>query len=111
MRQAGLLARSCGAELHLVHVVDDDQPVDLVRMEEREAQRVLGEQIASMPELQGVRCRPTVVKGYRFDGISRAAAATGADLVLMGAHRRQFLRDIFTGTTVERSFAQDGIPC
>jgi nucleotide-binding universal stress UspA family protein len=102
LRQAGLLARSRGAELHLVHVVDEDQPADLVRMEEREARRVLVEQIASMPELHDVRCHSTVVKGYAFDGILRTAAAIGADLVVMGAHRRQFLRDIFTGTTVER---------
>jgi universal stress protein E len=102
LRQAGLLARSRGAELHLVHVVDEDQPADLVRMEEREARRVLVEQIASMPELHDVRCHPTVVKGYAFDGILRTAAAVGADLVVMGAHRRQFLRDLFTGTTVER---------
>ncbi|WP_249155732.1 universal stress protein [Bradyrhizobium ottawaense] len=77
LRQAGLLARSRRAELHLVHVVDEDQPADLVRMEEREAQRVLVEQIGSMPELHDARCYPTVVKGHPFDGILRAAAAVG----------------------------------
>ncbi|MDA9445256.1 MULTISPECIES: universal stress protein [unclassified Bradyrhizobium] len=102
LRQAGLLARSRRAELHLVHVVDEDQPADLVRMEEREAQRVLVEQIGSMPELHDARCYPTVVKGHPFDGILRAAAAVGADLIVMGGHRKQFLRDIFTGTTIER---------
>lgn len=102
LRQAGLLARAHRAELHLVHVVDDDLPDDLVRMEEREAERVLVEQIGSMPELNEARCHPTVVRGHPFDGILRAAAATGADLIVMGAHRKQFLRDIFTGTTIER---------
>lgn len=102
LRQAGLLARAHRAELHLVHVVDDDLPDDLVRMEEREAERVLVEQIGSMPELHDARCHPTVVRGHPFDGILRAAAATGADLIVMGAHRKQFLRDIFTGTTIER---------
>ncbi|CUU20948.1 universal stress protein E [Bradyrhizobium sp. JR7.2] len=102
LRKAGLSARSLDAKLHLVHVVDDDQPKELVRIEEREAQRVLVEQIVSMPELQNVQCYPTVVKGHPFDGILRAAAAADADLVVMGAHRKQFLRDIFTGTTIER---------
>jgi universal stress protein E len=102
LRQAGLLARSPDAELHLVHVVDEDQPAELVRIEEREAQRMLVEQIASMPELQNVHCYPIVIKGHPFDGILRAAAAADADLVVMGAHRKQFLRDIFTGTTIER---------
>jgi nucleotide-binding universal stress UspA family protein len=102
MRQAGLLARARRAELHLVHVVDEDLPADLARMEEREAQRVLTEQIGSMPELPDERCHATVIRGHPFDGILRASAAVDADLIVMGAHRKQFLRDIFTGTTIER---------
>ena len=102
VRQAGLLARARRAELHLVHVVDEDLPADLVRMEEREAQRILTEQIGSMPELPDARCHATVIRGHPFDGILRASAAVGADLIVMGAHRKQFLRDIFTGTTIER---------
>ncbi|MFL6818310.1 MAG: universal stress protein [Bradyrhizobium sp.] len=102
LRQAGLLARSPDAKLHVVHVIDEDQPPELIRIEEREAQRVLVEQIASMPELQNVQCYPTVVKGHPFDGILRTAAIADADLVVMGAHRKQFLRDILTGTTIER---------
>ncbi|WP_247816418.1 universal stress protein [Bradyrhizobium sp. 40] len=81
LRQAGLLVRSPDAKLHLVHVVDEDQPAELIRIEEQEAQRVLVEQIASMPELHNVQCYPTVVRGHPFDGILRAAAAADADLV------------------------------
>lgn len=102
LRQAGLLARARRAELHLVHVVDEDLPADLARMEEREARRVLTEQIGSMPELPDERCHATVIRGHPFDGILRASAAVNADLIVMGAHRKQFLRDIFTGTTIER---------
>ncbi|UPK23525.1 universal stress protein [Bradyrhizobium sp. 195] len=102
LRQAGLLARAQHAELHLVHVVDDDRPADLVHMEEREAHRVLIEQISAVSELRDVSCYPTVIKGHPVDGISRAAAAAGAHLIVMGAHRKQFLRDIVKGTTIER---------
>ena len=45
IRRAGLLARDNGAGLTLVHVVDDDQPTDLVALETREADRILGEQV------------------------------------------------------------------
>ena len=55
LRRAGLLARDSGAELTLVHVVDDDQPSDLVALERREAERILGEQIDAIPELQGLQ--------------------------------------------------------
>jgi universal stress protein E len=102
MRRAGLLAREHGAELALVHVVDDDQPQDLVALETREAERILDEQIGAVPELQQVACRPLVVSGDPFDGILRTARSTQPDLIVMGAHRKQLLLDIFVGTTIER---------
>jgi nucleotide-binding universal stress UspA family protein len=102
LRQAGLLAQSCSAQLTVLHVVDDDQPAALVEMETREAGRILAEQIAAMPELQGVQVRPMLTPGDPFDGVLKTAAAIGASLIVMGSHRKQLLRDIFIGTTVER---------
>jgi len=102
VRRAGLLAQSRGAELTLVHVVDDDLPPDLVALERREAERILGEQIGAMAELRGLQPRALVIAGDPFDGILRAAESMGADLVVMGTHRKQLLRDIFVGTTIER---------
>jgi universal stress protein E len=102
LRRAGLLAQARGAELALVHVVDDDQPKDLVAIEKREAERILAEQISAMPELRDAQCCPSVVAGDPFDGILRTAASVQADLIVMGAHRKQLLRDIFVGTTIER---------
>src|SRR5688572_16149575 len=102
LRKAGLLAEARGAELTVVHVVDDDQPQDLIEIESREAERTLAGHIGAMPERHAARCRPMVVAGNPFDGILRSAASIGADLIVMGAHRKQFLRDIFVGTTIER---------
>jgi nucleotide-binding universal stress UspA family protein len=102
VRRAGLLAQEHGAELALVHVVDDDQPQDLVALETREAERILNEQIKVVAELQGVTCRPLVACGDPFDGILRTARSIEPDLIVMGAHRKQLLLDIFVGTTIER---------
>jgi universal stress protein E len=102
VRRAGLLAEEHGAELTLVHVVDDDQPQDLVVLETREAERILNEQIKAVPELQQIACRPRAVPGDPFDGILRTAQSIKADLIVMGAHRKQLLLDIFVGTTIER---------
>lgn len=110
IRQAGLLAQPRSAQLHLVHVVDDDQPEDLIGMESREAERVLAEQISSMAELRGVQCRSIVVTGDPFDGILRAATAISADLIVMGTHRKQLLLDIFIGTTIERVIRKGAYP-
>jgi universal stress protein E len=102
LRRAGLLARDTRAELTLVHVVDDDQPQDLIAMERREAERILAEQISAIAEFRSVQCRSMVATGDPFDVILRTAADLNADLIVMGAHRKQFLRDVFVGTTIER---------
>jgi nucleotide-binding universal stress UspA family protein len=110
LRQAGLLSRSGNTQLHIVHVVDDDQPDDLVRMERREAERLLREQMDTMPEIQGVEARAMVLTGDPFDGILRAGSAVKADLIVMGTHRKQFLLDIFIGTTIERVIRRGSFP-
>jgi nucleotide-binding universal stress UspA family protein len=110
LRQAGFLAQTGASQLNVVYVVDDDQPEELVRLEKREAERVLHEQIGSMPELRGVDARPMVVTGDPFDGILRAGAAVKADLIVMGTHRKHLLLDIFVGTTVERVIRKGGFP-
>src|SRR5690242_13769511 len=110
LRQAGLLAQPAEAQLYLLHVVDDDQPDELTRMEKREAERVLTEQANSMPELRGVPAQPMVVTGDPFDGILRVAAEIRADLIVMGTHRKQLLLDIFVGTTIERVIRKGSFP-
>jgi nucleotide-binding universal stress UspA family protein len=110
VRQAGLLAQPAQAPLHLLHVVDDDQPEELVRMETREAERLLTEHAFAMLELRGVECRPMVITGSPFDGILRAAEAVNPDIIVMGAHRKQLLRDIFVGTTIERVVRKGAFP-
>ena len=110
LRQAGLLAQPGNAQLHIVHVVDDDHPEELIRVEKREAERLLDEQAASMPELSGVQPRLMVVTGDPFDGILKAAAGVNADLIVMGSHRKQLLLDIFIGTTIERVIRNGTFP-
>jgi universal stress protein E len=110
LRQAGLLAQPGDAQLHVVHVVDDDHPEELIRMEKREAEQVLVEQIYSMPELRGIQAHRMVVTGDPFDGILRAAAEIQADLIVMGSHRKQLLLDIFIGTTIERVIRKGSFP-
>jgi nucleotide-binding universal stress UspA family protein len=86
----------------LLHVVDDDQPEHLVEIEGREAEQILAEQVSAMAELRGADCHWMAAPGDAFDGILRMAASFDANLIVMGAHRKQLLRDIFVGTTVER---------
>jgi len=96
-----MLAREAGAELTLLHIVDEEAD-HLVALERAESRKILDEQIAALAELRGVQCHPVVEIGAAHDAIKRTAAAMTADLIVMGSHRKQLLRDIFVGTTIER---------
>lgn len=43
-----------------------------------------------------------ILTGDAFDAILRTAEMVSADLIVMGTHRKQLLRDIFVETTIER---------
>ena len=101
LRRAGVLARTAGAELVLLSVVDDDQPTRLVESERREVTILLAEQSRTMHELQGLQPQLRVEVGDAFDAIIRVTDAEEADLCVMGEHRKRLLRDIFVGTTIE----------
>ena len=65
IRQAAVLARQAGAELTLLHIVDEE-PAALVAVEVAESRKSLDEQIASIPQLRDVRCVPQSRPGPRM---------------------------------------------
>ncbi|MDP2261214.1 MAG: universal stress protein [Caulobacter sp.] len=110
LRRGTLLATQFDSDLALVHVIDDDQPASMVEAERREATILLKDLAATVTAADGVRCTPKVVIGEPFKQVTASADEFGADLIVMGAHRRQILRDIFTGTTVERTIREAAFP-
>ncbi len=102
VKRAALLARALGAELSLLHVVDEDQPENMVEMERRIAQEILEATVSRDRLLAAAEAEILVVAGDPFQGILDAAEALGSDLIVAGAHRKRLLRDVFIGTTVER---------
>jgi nucleotide-binding universal stress UspA family protein len=97
--RAALLARQFRAELILLHVVDDDQPPPLVAAARRQAEKLLR---AAAPDLGGPGPEILVGAGDPFEVVAQTAEERVVDLVVMGAHRKRILRDVFTGTTIER---------
>ena len=104
------LARHFGAEATLLHVVEADQPTVVVHEELAQIQRALDDEIAQDLDLAGVRLAIRVVPGAAFQTIVDEAQALRAELVVMGAHRRNLLRDVFVGTTVERVIRTGSLP-
>jgi len=110
LRRATLLARQSGAGLSLVHVVDDDQPRRIVDSERELASELLREQAATVRSVDGVACDARIILADPFAGIVHAAQDTAADLLVVGPHRRQALRDVFVGTTAERTIRSVACP-
>jgi len=108
LQRAAQLAETTGARLTVLHVVGDDLVEGRMHAEIDSAMAVLSDQIAGFgPPGQA---EVVVAAGHAFHVIGEEARARQADLIVMGAHRRQFLRDVFTGTTVERVARTAGRP-
>lgn len=104
------IAAQFGARALVVHVVDDDQPSSLVEVEVERSAALLNEMLAPLAGKFGVQPEVRILRGIESEAIRLAADEVNADLLVLGAHRRQILRDVFTGTTVERVIRTSGRP-
>jgi universal stress protein E len=103
LRRGLSLARQFGSELTILHVTDSDRPERLVEEERRGAEMAVRELVEKVG-VQGLASAPSVIArvGDPFKVIVDEADRLKADLVVMGAHRKRLLGEVFTGTTVER---------
>lgn len=108
VRRGVQLAEGSGAALCVLHVVEDDLLEDRMRDEIRSAKDYLTKQVTGFGKPPA--CDVAVATGHAFHAIGEEARAREADLIIMGAHRRQFLRDVFVGTTIERVTRTAGRP-
>lgn len=102
LRRASFLARTYGATLTLVHVLDEDQPSLYLKRMESEACALLERTAASLTESDGFSCDAQVIVADPIVGLSTLIEAQHPDMLVIGPHRRQMLRDLFVGTTAER---------
>ena len=110
LRRAVILARAHDAVLDIVHVVDDDRPRRIVDHEVNDARQLLSELTRSLNDLDGVSCSTQIVLDDPFAGIVKEVAKASPDLLVIGPHRRQILRDVFVGTTAERTIRAVSCP-
>lgn len=103
LRRASILARDhADAELRILHVVDGGRPGDMIHSDLVEAGRMLAEQIRLMPDLDGLRCRALVSVGRPSEEILRIAELDEAKLIVIGTHRKRFLKEMVSDRTAER---------
>ena len=96
------LAARFGAELTVLHVVNNALDEKMRRDQHANATEVVRRQLAAAPSGQKVAAKVEISDGDDFAEIIRAARSTDADAIVLGMHRKQGLKDLFVGTTMER---------
>lgn len=110
LRRATLLARHIGARMTLITAVDEDRPRRLVEEETREAEALLRNMKMTLREVDNIHCETRVLIAEPSQAIVQFAAEMVPDLLVLGPHRRQLFRDIFVGTTAERTIRNATCP-
>lgn len=103
-RRAVQLAEAWDATLEAVHVIESDAPGLRALSGSPDREGVF--QAAAEQQLQsgtpGHRAQPRVLIGDVIGEVVYAADEGGADLLVVGAHGRQYVRDWILGTTAEQ---------
>ena len=109
---ADAIARRSGAELHVMHIVDDsilaaalDAAFDIPEPPKRDVNRVMHERLAHFiaehaPHAQNVHLR--IAWGTPWARIARFAKRIKADVVVLGAIGRSGIPNLLLGNTAER---------
>jgi nucleotide-binding universal stress UspA family protein len=119
--RAALVAKDASATLHLVHVINDPALGHLRRLLQESRDDVeprirrtidrdvvrLGDHLA---QVYGVTAQAHVVTGALITGILGHAAASRADLLVLGAHGASFMRHLMLGSTAERLIRKSDRP-
>ncbi|WP_177236319.1 universal stress protein [Albimonas pacifica] len=106
VRRAFALARARGAALHLLSVVDDDQPERIVERRRAETREELERFCAALPDAAACDWTLHVELGDAVPVILATADRLDAELIVTGIPRRRPLVDLFGGPTVERLASQ-----
>src|SRR3546814_11986648 len=89
LQRAALLSRQFSAQLQLLHVVDGDQPAELVALEAAEASALLERHAAALREAAGAAPSVRGSTGAHVPSLLEAAYATKADTIAMGRPRNR----------------------
>ena len=110
LHRAAALAKRYACPWTVLYVVDEDQPSALVEQEVTQVRMMLEARLVELTELGGTCPKLLVERGDPNQQILAAAKKLDCELLVMGAHRKSVLRDIFVGTTVERVLRSGQLP-
>ncbi|CUH27190.1 universal stress protein UspE [Jannaschia seosinensis] len=108
--RAAQLATDLGAELHILHVSDDDLPAALVDRRSHEAETALEHMVAEDDKLSVLKPKISVLRGGAAGVIGRVVAERSIGLVVLGSHRNRGLGEILGEPTLSRILRAIKVP-
>jgi universal stress protein E len=108
------LAHEHGAQLTIVHVIDECLPTVLLNAQEEFAKESVDEYInkikSSYEKYLSIDISVEILQGVSYSDILTAAERVGAELLIVGIHREDTFGDLFLGTTAERCMRLGNLP-
>ena len=105
------LRRRFGAQLTVLHVVEDELPEPIASRRAEEARELIDGQLRARGEPPDVEATAVEVAfGTGYAAVIQRAQALGAGLTVLGSHRENTWRDLFLGSTIERVLRQGSTP-
>lgn len=102
LERAVKLTKQFSASLRILHVLDEDLPRDVTESLQNDTARKIREQISTLTDVDGFDVSIQIELGKGFPDIARYAKREPTDLVILGVHRSDMLKDFFVGSTAER---------
>jgi nucleotide-binding universal stress UspA family protein len=110
LERAAALANEHAAHLTVIHVVDEDLLEPVAEAQEKAAREAIMAHIDALRGSSAPGFSVKVVFGRAHAAIVEASEKSDTDLVVLGLHREDALRDMFRGTTVERIIRAGNVP-
>ena len=101
LQRAVALAEQFGAQLRVLHVVQEAFLEAMTAQQVSIARKAIEEQIAAINKSESANVEPHIIRGLDYEDIIREAESYHADLIVLGIHRHQ-RPELFQGTTIER---------
>lgn len=110
LERAVNLARVHDAKLNIVHVVDEELPDTMAATQQHAAKFAIEAEIGRIDGAGDLQISIHVIVGRAYLEILELAEKTGAEVIVLGLHRVDPVKDMFRGTTVERIIRAGQLP-
>lgn len=110
VERAVQLLKGRDARLTVVHVIDNELPAAISEVQEKYARKYIADHVADLTGKGEAAVEIQVLFGKPYAEILGAAEKLQADMIVLGLHREDALKDMFLGTTAERTMRGSRVP-